>query len=83
MRDSSHLALVPRLHVAAVLLGDGLVLSSDLDQDPVQVLLGLGVHLHVHGAGGHEAALSGHLLQTQQPSETRGRTFSAKTRGER
>lgn len=67
-----HLGLVPALHVAAVLLSDGLVLSSDVGQHSVHVGLRLGVHLHVDGAGRHLVAHDRELLKAERERRVMG-----------
>lgn len=59
---SPHLDLVPGLSVAAVLVSDALVLGPDLLHDGRQVLLRLGVHLHVHRAAAHHGTQGCKLL---------------------
>lgn len=61
-----HLCLVPALHVAAVLVSDGLILRSDIGQDSSHVGLRLGVHLNVHGAGRHLVAQDCELLKAER-----------------
>lgn len=58
--------MVPALHVAAVLVSDGLILRSDVAQDGSHVGLGLGVHLNVHGAGRHLVAQDCELLEAER-----------------
>lgn len=55
----THLVVEPGLLVTAVFVDHALVLATDFLQHPVEVLLGRGVHLHVHvvadlGAEGSE-----------------------------
>ena len=68
-----HLDLVPGVHIAAVLLSDALILRPDHVQDLVQVLLRLGVHLHVHRAGIHLIAQGCKLLQAEQQLKARSK----------
>jgi hypothetical protein len=58
-----HLALVPGLHVLAVLVRDALVLGPELVHDQAQVLSGAGVHLHIHRARAQLTADRSELLR--------------------
>lgn len=68
----THLGLVPGFHFTAVLLSDAIVLTSDFLQDPAQVLLGLGVHLHINRAAGNMVAQGCKLLQVGEQSRSVG-----------
>lgn len=59
---SSDLGLVPVVHITAVLLSDGLVLSSDLVNGSGHVLLGSGIHFDIHSAGIHLVSQCCHFL---------------------
>lgn len=60
-----HLPLVPVFHIAAVLFGDGLILSSDVSDDGAHVCLRLSMHLHVHTASGHLVTQGRQLLKAE------------------
>lgn len=66
----THLALVPGLHFAAVLLVDGLVLRADLIDGLSQVRLRSRVHLHVYAAAGHLSAPSRQFLHEKEKIPT-------------
>lgn len=60
-----HLPLVPVFHIATVLIGDGLILSSDICHDGAHVSLRLSIHLHVHRAAAHLVAQGRELLKAE------------------
>lgn len=61
-----HLGLVPGFHFTAILLSDAVVLTSDFLQNPVQVLLRLSVHLHIHRAARNISPQDCKLLQGEE-----------------
>lgn len=63
LRTSTYFALVPGLHVSAVLVDDAFILLSDLLHDAGHVLLRCSVNLYVYVAGGHLSTKSCEFLQ--------------------